>query len=147
MKRYLAIDYGLARVGIAKNDILGVSAHGIETIKWNGKNNEPVINRIVELSKELGVEEFVIGLPQRTDNKPSEAAEGVKEFARQLQAKIDLPVNFHDERFTTVIATRYLQAGTSNKKTYRSKVDQVAAEIILQSFMDKLRFEKNKENF
>lgn len=145
MKRYLGIDFGAARVGIARSDLLGYTAQGTETITWNGHNLEPVLDRIVELCKEYSVDEFVIGLPLRTDNKAGEAEQKVREFAATLHERIDLPQHFYDERLTSKMATRYLQAGGSKKSSYRSKIDQVAAEIILQSFLDRERFQKERD--
>lgn len=143
MKRYLGIDFGQARVGIAKSDLLGYTAEGVETIKWDGQDIEPVLDRIAEICKELDVSELVLGLPKRTDNRLGEAEEKVKVFAEQLEARLRLPLHFEDERLTTVMATKFLQQGSSKKSTYRSKVDQVAAEIILQGFLEKQRFQKN----
>ena len=143
MKRYLGIDFGQARVGIAKSDLLGYTAEGVETIKWDGQDIEPVLGRIAEICKELDVSELVLGLPKRTDNRLGEAEEKVKVFAEQLETRLGLPLHFEDERLTTVMATKFLQQGSSKKSTYRSKVDQVAAEIILQGFLEKQRFQKN----
>lgn len=143
MKRYLGIDFGQARVGIAKSDLLGYTAEGVETIKWDGQDIEPVLDRIAKICKELDVSELVLGLPKRTDNRLGEAEEKVKVFAEQLETHLGLPLHFEDERLTTVMATKFLQQGSSKKSTYRSKVDQVAAEIILQGFLEKQRFQKN----
>lgn len=143
MKRYLGIDFGQARVGIAKSDLLGYTAEGVETIKWDGQDIEPVLDRIAEICKELDVSELVLGLPKRTDNRLGEAEEKVKDFAAKLEARLRLPLHFEDERLTTVMANKFLQQGSSKKSTYRSKVDQVAAEIILQGFLEKQRFQKN----
>ena len=144
MKRYLGIDFGQARVGIAKSDLLGYTAEGVETIKWDGHDIEPVLNRIETICKELDVSELVLGLPKRTDNRVGEAEEKVRNFANELIDRLGLPLHFEDERLTTVMATKFLQQGSSKKSTYRSKVDQVAAEIILQGFLEKQRFQMGK---
>ncbi len=146
MKRYLGIDFGQARVGIAKSDLLGFTAEGVETIKWDGHDIEPVLNRIELICKELDVSELVLGLPKRTDNRAGEAEEKVRDFADKLADRLGLPLHFEDERLTTVMATKFLQQGNSKKSTYRSKVDQVAAEIILQGFLEKQRFQMDKIN-
>lgn len=146
MKRYLGIDFGQARVGIAKSDLLGFTAEGVETIKWDGHDIEPVLNRIELICKELDVSELVLGLPKRTDNRVGEAEEKVRDFADKLANRLGLPLHFEDERLTTVMATKFLQQGSSKKSTYRSKVDQVAAEIILQGFLEKQRFQMDKIN-
>ena len=141
MKRYLGIDFGQARVGIAKSALLGFTAEGVETIKWDGHDIEPVLNRIELICKDLDVSELVLGLPKRTDNRVGEAEEKVRDFADKLINRLGLPLHFEDERLTTVMATKFLQQGSSKKSTYRSKVDQVAAEIILQGFLEKQRFQ------
>ena len=145
MKRYLGIDYGLARVGIAKSDLLGFTAQGIETINWDGEDIETVLFRVQDLCEEFEIDEIVLGLPKRTDNREGTAEIAAREFKLKLEERTKLPVNLQDERLTTVMATKFLQQGTSKKSSYRSKVDQVAAEIILQGYLEKLRYKRSME--
>ncbi len=139
MPRYLGIDYGYARIGVALSDPLGMTARGIETVRWNGEDIRWAMDRIIELARQHKVEGIVVGLPKRTDNKPGAAEEGARAFADSLGEATGLPVFLRDERLTTVMAHQYLRAGNVKKENRRDVVDQVAAEIILQSFLEELR--------
>lgn len=144
MERYLGIDYGKARIGLAISDPLGYSARGLETINWNGQDIEWAMNRIQEVAHEQKIAGIVIGLPKRTDNKPGEAEEGAKAFAKQVEERLGLPVFLRDERLTTVMAHRVLREGNVKSKDRRNVVDQVAAEFILQSFLEEQRRKLDK---
>lgn len=146
MQRYLGIDFGKARIGIAKSDPLGLIASGVETINWDGEKLDYALERIEELVSTYEITAIVLGLPRRTDYKQGQAETKVKEFADVLKERIDLPIYFQDERLTSVMAQDYLHKGQSHKKSYRSKIDQVAAEIILQDFLEKQRNLQKKEN-
>lgn len=139
MKRYLGIDFGKARIGLALSDPLGITASGLETVRWNGKDLTKALARITELAQKHEVSAFVLGLPKRTDMKEGAAEEAVKAFAARLQEASGLPVHLRDERLTTVLAHRYLRDSTVKKENKRDVVDQVAAEIILQDFLEEQR--------
>ncbi len=139
MTRLLGIDYGMARIGVAVSDPLGITARGIETIRWNGRDIDWAMERLGELVREHGISAIVVGLPKRTDNKPGEAEEGAKAFAQALEAQTGLPVHLRDERLTTVMAHQFLRSGKVKKENRRDVVDQVAAEIILQNFLEEQR--------
>lgn len=150
MERYLGIDFGSRRIGVALSDPLGFTASGIETVYRKGKDIEEALARILELAKQHQVCAFVVGLPKRTDLRPTESEEAAREFAELLEARSGLDVYLRDERLTTVMAHQYLQAGGVKMKDRRDIVDQVAAEIILQSFLEeqrnKRRSGKSREN-
>lgn len=135
--RVMAIDYGLARIGVAISDPLRITARGIETISWNGLDSTWAFNRIVDLCKEHAITELVMGLPKRTDGKESSIEAGARLFGEDLQKTLDIPLIFQDERYTTVIASRILNEVSFKKQNKRKVIDQVAAEIILQSYLDK----------
>jgi putative Holliday junction resolvase len=137
--RIMGIDYGGRRVGIALSDPLGIIASGLESINWQGKDNSRVLNRIAEICTEYDVHSIILGLPRRTDGLVGTAELKVREFAKELADKTGLEVIFADERYTTVMATRIMQESNIRREKRRSVVDQIAAEIILQSWLDQHR--------
>lgn len=134
--RYLAIDYGERRVGLAVSDPLGITARGFETVDRPG-NDGTVIKRIVEVLDELQITKIVLGYPERTDDKPSEAAARVDEFRMRLAEATSIPIVYQDERYSTSVANQYLsERGIYRGAKRREVIDQVAAEIILRDHLD-----------
>ncbi len=131
----MAIDYGLARIGIAVSDPLRIAARGVETINWNGRDMDWALNRICELAEEFEIVDLVMGLPRRTDGLSSTSETAARDLANILEERLGLKVIFRDERFTTVLATRVLHE-VDYKKNKRKVIDQVAAEIILQDYLN-----------
>jgi putative holliday junction resolvase len=129
----LGIDHGDARIGVAVSDELGMLAHPVETIHL--KNTEPVA-RIAQLVAEKNAGTIVIGLPKNMDGSSGPAAEKVKAFAEKLRAAVAVPVKLWDERLTTVAAQRALHEAGRNAKQSREVIDQAAAQIILQGWLD-----------
>ena len=134
--RVMGIDYGLARIGIAVSDPLRITARGVETVNWNGRDIEWAVNRICELAEEYEVREIVMGLPRRTDGKASPSEDGARAFAAILEERLSLKPIFRDERYTTVLASRVLNEVDYKKQNKRKVIDQVAAEIILQDYIN-----------
>ncbi len=137
MSRILAIDYGKKRTGIAATDPSQIIANGLTTVP----THELVDFLKAYVSKE-GVERLVIGLPTQPNGQPSENAQRVRAFAARL-AKVlpEIPIDFHDERFTSVMAHRAMIDGGLGKKRRQDKalVDEISATIILQSYMEQRR--------
>ncbi|MGB8342468.1 MAG: Holliday junction resolvase RuvX [Chthoniobacterales bacterium] len=138
MKRIMGIDYGTARIGVALSDELQMLAHPAETIVL-AKTADPVA-RIARLVEEKNVERILVGLPRHMNGSDGESAEKAREFAEKLRAKVKCEVRTWDERLSTVAAHRSLrEAGKSTRQT-RGYIDQVAAQILLQSYLDSLEF-------
>ncbi len=137
--RSMGVDYGERRVGIALSDPLGIIAGGLESIHWQGKDNSKVLERIAEICADYDVQRIILGLPRRTDGLVGSSELMVREFAEKLTEKTGLEVIFADERYTTVLATRIMQEANIKREKRRSVVDQIAAEIILQSWLDQQR--------
>lgn len=133
MNRALGIDHGDARFGIAISDDLGMLAHPLETIHTKAGDPIPRIVQIVEKEK-IGM--IVLGLPRNMDGTYGPAAEKVKAFAEKLKAAVSCPVKLWDERMTTKAAQRGLHAAGKNTKQSRGIIDQAAAQIILQGWLD-----------
>jgi putative Holliday junction resolvase len=137
MKRLMGIDYGTARIGIALSDELQMLAHPAETIVV-ARSADPVA-RIAAIVLEKDVERIVVGLPRHMNGSAGVSANEAKNFAEALGATVKCEVRTWDERLSTVAAHRVLrEAGKSSRQT-RAYVDQVAAQMILQSYLDSLQ--------
>jgi putative Holliday junction resolvase len=135
MKKSLGIDPGSARVGLALSDDLGMMAHPLETVKVKGAND--LITHIAGVIRREKVAVVVIGLPRNMDGSHGPAAQKTKEFGEKLRAKIhDCQIVYWDERMTSVAAQRALHDAGRNAKNSRGVIDQVAAQMILQGYLD-----------
>jgi len=132
MNPILALDFGRARIGVAISDELQLLAHPVETILAN----ERATSRVVELVRQRNVEHVVAGLPKRMNGQIGTAATEALEFVEKLRAVLPCPVVTWDERLTTVAAHRALRDAGKKTRHTRGYVDQVAAQIILQSYLD-----------
>ena len=138
MKRALGIDFGEARIGVAVSDELGMLAHPLETIIV--KDTRDPVARVVQLAVEKDAGRVIVGLPKNMDGTTGPAAEKARVFAEKLRERLGCPVRLWDERLTTVAAQRYLHDAGRNTKQSRAIVDQVAAQIILQGWLDSQAF-------
>jgi len=135
MPRYLGIDYGERRVGLAMSDPTLTIAQPLKTIKYSSL--EHLVKEIVLIITENLVERAIIGLPLTMKGTDSQKTKEVRKFGEKLQLKISIPVIFYDERFSTKIAHNVLyQLGKEPSKS-RDIVDQIAAQEILQNYLDK----------
>ncbi len=135
MKRILGIDYGKKRVGVAVSDPLGIFASPLETVPTAN-----IINYLKTYTTKEEVDTFVVGYPMNMDNRPSEAAQYVDVFLKQLKKAFpQIPIVLEDERFTSVLAFQSLIDSGVKKMDRRNKaaVDKVSAALILQTYMDR----------
>lgn len=131
--RIIGIDWGEARIGVAVSDDMGMMAHPLETIPAKAKP----LDRIAALVAERKAEVIVVGLPRNMDGTYGSSAEKVRAFVETLKARVpECRVLTWDERLTTVSAERALREAGRNAKQQRSVIDQAAAQIILQSWLD-----------
>lgn len=133
MTRAIGIDHGDARIGIAISDELGMLAHPLETIHLEKTDPFVRIREIVE-SKQIGM--IVLGMPRNMDGTYGPAADKVRAFADQLKVAVPCPIKLWDERMTTKAAQRGLHAAGRNTKQSREVIDQAAAQLILQAWLD-----------
>ncbi|MBR5599948.1 MAG: Holliday junction resolvase RuvX [Bacteroidaceae bacterium] len=134
MARLLAIDYGKKRTGIAVSDEMQIIAGGLTTVA-----TVDLVDFILDYVKREPVERIVVGLPKQMNNEPSENMRRVEPFVNRLRKLLpDIPVDYHDERFTSVLAQRTIIEAGIKKMARRNKelVDEVSATIILQSYME-----------
>jgi len=134
MNRVLGIDHGEARIGLAVSDELGMLAHPLETIHL--KNTRDPLARIAAICERDRIASIILGLPRNMNGSYGPAAEKIRAFAEKLRARVTCEVKLWDERLTSVAAQRSLHEVGRNVKNSREIIDQVAAQIILQSWLD-----------
>lgn len=140
MKCFLGLDIGDVRIGVAKSDKLGMFSSAYEVIDRNKVNP---FNRIVEIIEEEDIKGLVVGQPKTKDGLNAIQVEKVNTFLNELKPmlKENFPIYFVDERYTTKEAEYYLKNfSKKNGKERRKIVDMVAAQIILQNFLDRNKF-------
>ena len=142
MQRIMGVDYGDVRTGIALSDINRFLASGYGTIKEGGMR--ATAKKVAELAKENDVCKIVIGLPKNMDGSMGERTEVIRTFAGILAELTEIPIDFFDERMSTMIAYRYLGATETFGKKRKDAVDTLSAEIILQNYIDRERAMKGK---
>ena len=133
MSRTMAVDLGTVRTGVAVSDELGMLAQPWKTLPGGDAALEAVVSAVGEL-KPVRV---LVGLPRNMDGSYGPAAEGARAFAEQLQSRVQCPVDLWDERLTTVSAQRALRESGRKARDQRGVVDQVAAQFLLQSWLDR----------
>ena len=141
IRKYIALDIGDVRIGVAKSDILGMIATPLEVID---RRKTKAIKRIEEICREENTKSIVVGIPKSLDGTEKRQAEKVREFLEKLSENIpEIELMEVDERFTTMEADRLLndmkKKGSLEK---RKVVDKLAAAMILQNFLD---IERNKK--
>ena len=140
--KYLGVDYGDVRTGLAECDVSGMIAGRIGTIKEGGMRKTAM--RVAREAEERACKKIIIGLPKNMDGSEGERAQVIKAFAEILSEYTNIPYDFCDERMSTMVAYRFLGETETFGKRRRDSVDAVSAEIILQSYIDKERNQKNK---
>ncbi|MBQ4569623.1 MAG: Holliday junction resolvase RuvX [Ruminococcus sp.] len=133
----MAVDLGKARTGIAASDKTEYLASPVKVITEH--NKERLLGRVAETAREIGAELVVVGLPKNMDGSEGESAQNAREFAQKLSEELSLEVKLWDERCTTVTAHGYLNDTNTRGKKRKAVIDQVAATVILQSFLDSRR--------
>lgn len=133
MSKYLGLDYGLRRIGVAASDDSNAFAFALGT-HVEGRDGS-IFLYLGEIIKERGCQVVVIGLPLTADGREMEMARKTRKFAGLLEQKMGLPTILWDERFSSQEADRWLQTKRKQQKEDR---DALAAEIILQSYLDSL---------
>ncbi|CAJ1198562.1 Holliday junction resolvase RuvX [Companilactobacillus paralimentarius] len=135
--RLLGLDVGARTVGVSASDLLGWTAQGVETIHMNEKKDDFGLDRLGEIIKEKQATGVVLGLPKNMNNTEGPRAEKSREYGKMVEERFNIPVDFIDERLTTVQAERMLidEANVSRRKR-KKVVDKIAAEMILQNYLD-----------
>lgn len=130
----MALDVGSRTIGLAVTDPLGITAQGLETIRRKNKRTD--MAALEQVITEYGVRELVVGLPLRMSGIEGRQSEKIREFVEQLKKHFDLPIHLWDERLTSVEANRVLRETDMSIKKRAAVVDQLAAVLILQNYME-----------
>ena len=147
--RKIALDVGDKTIGVAVSDELLITAQGVTTIERVGVRKDA--GKIMELIASYNCDTVVIGLPKKLDGSDSLQTEKVYEFKAMLENKMkssgmgDIAIVYQDERLTTVMAEKVLIAADVRRNKRKEVIDKQAAILIMQGYLDKLAFERNKQ--
>ena len=136
--RYLALDLGAKRIGVAVSDELGLTAQPVLTLERRRSMRED-LRSLARLARRFGVAGVVVGNPLHLSGEPSPRAAKTQAFAAELGDLTGLPIHLWDERLTTHEAHQLLYQAGHARQEHRLVVDQVAATLILQSFLDEAK--------
>ena len=134
MKRWLSLDLGRVRIGVALSDPLGLTAQPLMVLKSEGTQKD--IIAIGQLVDEKQVTQIIVGLPFNMDGTESATTQKVRDFTAKLADRLNVPVFFVDERLTSKQAERAMIEGGARREKRKEKIDQVAAALILQSALE-----------
>ena len=137
VRRILGVDFGRARIGVAISDELGLLAHPVETIP--GARIEAAAKRVAQIAREKNVERVIVGMPRHMNGELGTAAEEAKAFAERLRPLLPCAITMWDERLSTIAANRALRDAGQKTRHTRGIVDQVAAQMILQGYLDSVQ--------
>ena len=141
MGRWLSLDVGEKRVGVALCDETHTLARPLLTLKRASKKED--FAKLAALCHEQQIEKIIVGLPKTLRNEEGPQARRVRRYAAELQAALSLPIDFWDERFSSVDAEERL-AASSRKVRAKGDIDSAAAAIILQEYLNALTDNQNQ---
>lgn len=144
--RWMGLDFGTKTVGVAISDELGITAQPIETItrKSNTKLRK-TLARIEQLALEYRITEIVLGYPKNMNNSEGARVEATREFGEMIKKRLGLPLVLWDERLTTMESERILIETNIRRENRKAYIDQMAAVLILQSYMDARTMREKEE--
>ena len=135
--RYLGLDLGTKTLGLSLSDVTGTIASTYKVIRFNENDFDILLPQIKEIVLKEGVGELVLGLPKNMNNTIGDRALVTIEFKEKLENYLNMKVNLMDERLSTVSDHNYMISADMSRKKRKEKVDALAANIILQSYLDK----------
>ncbi|MCD1277138.1 MULTISPECIES: Holliday junction resolvase RuvX [Streptococcus] len=136
--RIMGLDVGSKTVGVAISDPLGFTAQGLEIIQINEEKEQFGFERLTELVEQYKVDKFVIGLPKNMNNTSGPRVDASRAYGEKIAKLFQIPVDYQDERLTTVAAERMLIEQADISRSKRKKViDKLAAQLILQNYLDR----------
>lgn len=143
--RYLGLDLGSRTLGISLSDITLTIASAYKTIRFEEGNYDSLLPLIKSIVDEYSISKIVLGLPKNMSNTIGERATICLDFQKKLSKYLNIEVVMQDERLSTVEATNYMITADISRKKRKKKVDSLAANIILQTYLDKEKGRKNNE--
>jgi putative pre-16S rRNA nuclease len=135
MMRVLGLDVGEKTIGVAVSDALGISAQGVLVIRRQSKEKD--MAALLKVIGEYEAERIIIGLPVNMDGSSGPQAEKALAFAGMLKKRFGLPVEAYDERLSTVLAQKALIEGGASRAKRKTVIDMLAAQVILQGWLDR----------
>ncbi len=142
--RILAIDLGTKNIGLAVSDPLGLTAQPLPTLRRSNRRAD--LAHLGELVEALAVERVLVGHPLHLKGYAGARAQQAERFADRLQEKLEVPVELFDERLTTVEAERLLREAGATRAERRRAADQIAAQLILQTYLDQQATRRSLES-
>ena len=138
----LGLDLGSKTLGVATSDLTETIATTLTTLYFNNENYESLIEPLRKIILENEVDKIVLGLPKNMDNSIGERAIITLNFKEMLEKQLKIEVIMEDERLTSVISNQVLIQADVSRKKRKKKVDGIAAQLILQSYLDKMKNNK-----
>ena len=139
--RYLGIDLGSKTVGLAMSDTTLTIATTYKTIFFANEDYQSTIKEIKDIILEFNISKIIMGLPKNMNNSIGERAEITLKYKELLEKEVDIPIIMYDERLTSVISNSILIEADMSRKKRKKKVDSLAAQIILQDYLNKEKYE------
>ena len=143
--KYLGLDLGTKTLGIAISDKNGIISMPYDTLKINDENYESVILELKNIIKEEEIDKIVLGLPKNMNNTIGERALKTLDFQKILENELGIEVFMQDERLSTVSSEKFLIKNDLSRKKRKQIIDKMAAQIILESFLDKTNNERIRD--
>ena len=137
--RYLGLDLGTRTLGISISDITATIANSYKTIRFNEGDYEVLIPELKNIIEEYNIEKIVLGFPKNMNNTIGERGIITLGFKEQIEKVLNIEVIMQDERLSTVEATHYMVEADMSRKKRKKKIDSLAANTILQTYLDKMK--------
>ena len=140
--RVLGLDVGTRRIGVALSDALGLTAQGLTVLERSTMAQD--VEAVCKVIGEQGVEAVVVGWPLALSGKPGPQAPRVEAFVQALRRRVGMPIALLDERFTTAQGERVLLEADVSRRRRKQLVDQLAAQLILQQYLEQERVRRDR---
>ena len=141
--KYLALDYGEKRLGLAISDVTRTIARPYRTL--SAQSLKQIINELRKIIEQENIEKIIVGLPRTLKGTDSRQTEVVREFVQELQQRLTIPIVMEDERLTTIQAHATLHALGKKPSRHRDRVDQYAAVHLLQTVLDREKWQQKRD--
>lgn len=137
--RILGLDLGTRTLGMALSDETGTIASAFKTIRFEESCYDELLQPILDVVQEYHVQKIVLGFPKNMNNTVGERGLTTQMFQQKLESFLNMEVFLQDERLSTVEATNYMICADMSRKKRKKKVDSLAASIILQTYLDRMK--------
>lgn len=134
--RYIGLDLGTKTLGIATSDLTGTIASSLTTLRFEENNPSMILSDLKKIIDDYKAEVLVLGLPKNMNNSLGDAAQRSLDFKKILEDEFNIKVELQDERLSSVTANNILISADISRNKRKKKVDQLAATIILQNYLD-----------